>query len=642
MKVFLAFLISLICASVATAADNTFADKLDLKPLETVAVQHAQTVKTLDSFSRQTITSITGRSTLDGHSAIFTVFDISFRPEAYRERNLIKIKHVPLREDFRLLENISDAEKERIVKEGRISLTFWQKPEVQKLMMELQAQAVHKADAIQQLNAAASTLAALCRQQPDFPPAAVLSPSGKDPNDHKWHPLAEVVGNVPKLVESLKAQGMTPPPALAGYDGKGETFGGLIDAAFDMMNAWRDNDAASVNKQVAALAQLLPQVSPSTYPSPTVLKTEVVYNRLAKLTIPGAAFYFMAFVFFLMSARSGVNSLRLWGLRLFTIGLLVHTAGIAIRWWLVASQHGSWFDGIPIKNQFESVLMSAWFGAVVGYILEMRSSRGIYGAAASFVGWLSLILIFSAPFVAGRDIGGEIGQVAGVLMSFWLYIHVTMVTASYALIGMGFCLSAWWLVKYYADHGALSRRHAQQLDDDGARGFDVVVPAGATAGAMTGAGGPAMGGGAAALGFGRTLGMMLFLGGATGGPPVSSPQIKEHGRAAHGTSAKSESFLATLDACNLVVLQLAFWILGAGIICGAIWADQSWGRPWGWDPKETFALVTWIVYLIVVHVRVATVDKAWWTAVLSVIGFFVMLFNWIGVNFFLVGLHSYA
>jgi ABC-type transport system involved in cytochrome c biogenesis permease subunit len=101
-------------------------------------------------------------------------------------------------------------------------------------------------------------------------------------------------------------------------------------------------------------------------------------------------------------------------------------------------------------------------------------------------------------------------------------------------------------------------------------------------------------------------------------------------------------FLATLDLCNLVVLQLAFWVLGCGIITGAIWADQSWGRPWGWDPKETFALVTWIVYLIVVHVRVATEHKAWWTAVLSIIGFAIMLFNWIGVNFVLVGLHSYA
>ena len=91
-----------------------------------------------------------------------------------------------------------------------------------------------------------------------------------------------------------------------------------------------------------------------------------------------------------------------------------------------------------------------------------------------------------------------------------------------------------------------------------------------------------------------------------------------------------------------MILQLAFWVLGAGIVFGAVWADMSWGRPWGWDPKETFALVTWIVYLVVLHVRLVTPHKAWWTAVLAFVGFFVMLFNWIGVNFFFVGLHSYA
>jgi ABC-type transport system involved in cytochrome c biogenesis permease subunit len=70
----------------------------------------------------------------------------------------------------------------------------------------------------------------------------------------------------------------------------------------------------------------------------------------------------------------------------------------------------------------------------------------------------------------------------------------------------------------------------------------------------------------------------------------------------------------------------------------------SWGRPWGWDPKETFALITWIVYLIIVHVRFVTSGekRALVTSILSVIGFGVMMFNWIGVNFFLVGLHSYA
>ena len=138
----------------------------------------------------------------------------------------------------------------------------------------------------------------------------------------------------------------------------------------------------------------------------------------------------------------------------------------------------------------------------------------------------------------------------------------------------------------------------------------------------------------AALGFTSTLARMLFI-------PISSAKVEQR-TAKLPLDTMAVPFLATLDACNLVVLQLGFWILGVGIVFGTIWADQSWGRFWGWDPKETFALVTWIVYLIVVHVRVVTDDKAWWTAVLSIVGFFIMLFNWIGVNFFLVGLHSYA
>jgi cytochrome c-type biogenesis protein CcsB len=370
------------------------------------------------------------------------------------------------------------------------------------------------------------------------------------------------------------------------------------------------------------LAQTLPAITPERYPSPAKRSVEVVYNRLAKFTLPGAFFYFVAFVLFLLSARAGVENLRLWGLRLFLAGLFVHTLGIGIRWWLIAETHGNWFDGIPIKNQFESVLMSAWFGAVFGLILEMRRSRGIFGAAASFVGWLSLIAIFTAPLVFGREIGGEIGQVSGVLMSYWLYIHVTMMVASYALIAMGFCLASWWLISYYRYYGTLKRVPQRQLSSDAAPDDDVIAISG---------------GGAVTLGFASTLARMLFM-------PVraKAPAATKARKSETSDETRAKTFLATLDQCHLVIVQLAFWILGVGIILGAIWADESWGRPWGWDPKETFALITWIVYLIVVHVRVATEDKAWWTAVLSVIGFFVMLFNWIGVNFFLSGLHSYA
>jgi cytochrome c-type biogenesis protein CcsB len=624
MKRLLVVLVLLLSAASVRAAD-TFADKLDLTPLETISLQHRQTIKTFDSFARQMLTSITGRGSLDGKPAIYTIIDMAVNPSAYVDRNIIKIKNVPLRQDLQRLEIISTEEKQRIIKDGTVSLRFMFKPEVAQLMEELESQAVFKASAVGQARAAAGTMAAICRGFSNFPPAALIAPATGSPDDHKWKRLDEIAGNVQAYAESMKQSGQPAPAALPNYDSA--KLERLAQTVALLVDGWSKQNADAVNTQAKALAEQLPAVAPAQYPSELKRRVEVVYNRMMKLTLPASALYFFAFVCFLMSSRSGVGSLRLWGLRLFAVGLIVHTLGIGIRWWLVAGQHGNWFDGIPIKNQFESVMFSAWFGAVVGFILELwRRSNGIFGAAASFVGWLSLTAIFATPYVTGTDIGGEIGQVQGVLMSYWLYIHVTMVTASYALIGMAFLLSIRWLITYYRAYGTVRRLPSRQISSDA----DVdVLPSGVSSG------------GAIALSPWQTLARIFFFPvGGTGLQPVSSG--KRHGLKTHATEGLASSLLARLDACNLVVLQLAFWILGTGVILGAIWADQSWGRPWGWDPKETFALVTWIVYLIVVHVRVATENKAWWTAVLSIIGFFVMLFNWVGVNFFLVGLHSYA
>lgn len=101
--------------------------------------------------------------------------------------------------------------------------------------------------------------------------------------------------------------------------------------------------------------------------------------------------------------------------------------------------------------------------------------------------------------------------------------------------------------------------------------------------------------------------------------------------------------LADLDRAQMTILQLAFWTLGVGILLGAWWADHSWGRWWAFDPKETWALLTWIVYLIAIHVRFATGgNKALTTAWLSAGGFIVMLWTYFGVNLLLPGLHAYA
>jgi ABC-type transport system involved in cytochrome c biogenesis permease subunit len=122
--------------------------------------------------------------------------------------------------------------------------------------------------------------------------------------------------------------------------------------------------------------------------------------------------------------------------------------------------------------------------------------------------------------------------------------------------------------------------------------------------------------------------------GGGGGSPAS-----DGGR---GGRNEREGLARVLDGSTMLLLQLSFITLWSGIIMGAIWADHSWGRPWGWDPKEVFALNTWIIFLILVHVRLKVRDKQLWTAVLAIYGCSVMLFNWIVVNFFITGLHSYA
>jgi cytochrome c-type biogenesis protein CcsB len=106
--------------------------------------------------------------------------------------------------------------------------------------------------------------------------------------------------------------------------------------------------------------------------------------------------------------------------------------------------------------------------------------------------------------------------------------------------------------------------------------------------------------------------------------------------------APAASLGETLDGVTMLLTEVSFVMLWAGIVMGAIWADHSWGRPWGWDPKEVFALNTFIVFALLIHVRWKVRDKGMWTAVLAVAGAAVMLFNWIVINFVISGLHSYA
>lgn len=97
-----------------------------------------------------------------------------------------------------------------------------------------------------------------------------------------------------------------------------------------------------------------------------------------------------------------------------------------------------------------------------------------------------------------------------------------------------------------------------------------------------------------------------------------------------------------LDEVNYQMVLFGFLLLSLGIITGAVWANSAWGSYWSWDPKETWSLITWLIYAAVLHVRAVQGWRGKRVAWLSMIGFVSVLFTYFGVNFLLSGLHSYG
>lgn len=238
-------------------------------------------------------------------------------------------------------------------------------------------------------------------------------------------------------------------------------------------------------------------------------------------------------------------------------------------------------ERFAIQNQFESMTGVSLFAAIVGLALAAFKRQWLFGAATAAVGFMILITATQTA-IPGQSINRE----AAILnTSVLLKYHVTTVLFSYGLISLGMIVSVFYLVTHYFGRSADTA---------------VALAAGAV--------------------------------GASEAEVESAPPVTARAR-----------LLADLDKAQVTILQLAFWTLGVGILLGGWWADHSWGRWWGWDAKETWALVTWIIYLIVVHVRVgAARNKALTTAWLSVAGFIMMLWCYFGVNLLLAGLHSYA
>lgn len=100
--------------------------------------------------------------------------------------------------------------------------------------------------------------------------------------------------------------------------------------------------------------------------------------------------------------------------------------------------------------------------------------------------------------------------------------------------------------------------------------------------------------------------------------------------------------LEVLDEVNYRALTIGFPLLTIGIVTGAVWAEYAWGSYWSWDPKETWSLITWLLYAALLHQRLTIGWRGKKAAIMAIVGFGAVLFTFLGVNLLMEGLHTYA
>jgi cytochrome c-type biogenesis protein CcsB len=575
-------------------AKAAFARAVNLAPLRGLAVYHNGRVKVIDTLARETIGHITGRKTYQDfrprdngagstkvtYDPLFTLLDMTFDPGYYETRPFIAINYNPLRDAY-LDAMATDPQLGPVIAAAERRESYFRIGRVPPLVIE--------------------RYRAQVRQESNLEP--FVKDFGKSIDAVEL--FRHSVGNLLMVAPDSTGKEWDHLSVLAPDSPAGKALG-------DLARGWRSADAARVNTALASLAVELPKIHPDVYPD-FRRTVELAYNRSNAFEW-GYWLYAGSLVSLLLAFGTQRPWLRWTGITFLAAAAGIHLFGFAARCFIA--------ERFAIQNQFESMTGVSLFAAVFGLGLAVFKRQLIFGAAVAAVGFLVLITATQTG-IPGYTIERE----AAILnTSVLLKYHVTTVLLSYGLISLGFVVSLFYLWSHYANQWRGVRKAAAQGAPAPTKAkpglFPSPVPALAVA---TGSTEVAV---SAALGVG---------GGGSVGP--GGPAATDDRPATPGLAR----LLFDLDRAQMTVLQLAFWTLGVGILLGAWWADHSWGRWWAFDPKELWALVTWICYLVVVHMRFSAVkDKGLVTAWLSVIGFFTMLWCYFGVNLWLPGLHAYA
>jgi cytochrome c-type biogenesis protein CcsB len=297
------------------------------------------------------------------------------------------------------------------------------------------------------------------------------------------------------------------------------------------------------------------------------------------------------------------------------VGLTGNTAGILMRW------VGSYQLGIghaPFSNLYESLVFFAWVIVLIYLIIERKIGNRIIGAFTTPIACLVMSYASLKP-----GISSAIQPLIPALKSNWLIAHVITCFVGYAAFALAFGVSAMYLMKKGREVESVLWVQVVMII------IKILV-------LYT----------FAAL-FIRVLFIHSWTNAALIGIPISLVFYACVFVARFLPAEFKARFLdrfpepGVLDELGYQLILLGFLFLSVGIITGAVWANSAWGRYWGWDPKETWSLVTWFIYATLLHARLMRGWHGRRIAFMSMFGFAAVLFTYFGVNL-LEGLHSYG
>lgn len=246
-----------------------------------------------------------------------------------------------------------------------------------------------------------------------------------------------------------------------------------------------------------------------------------------------------------------------------------------------------WFSSgyFPISNLYESLIFLSSILLIIQKLLESRTQSKIFGII------LSPIVLFITSF-ADLTLPLEMQKATALvpsLQSNWLMMHVSLMLLSYGVLLLGSLLAIIFLVLY------IPKLRKEQVEKD--------------------------------LQFANLS---------------KKSMLAFYNLKSFNQYAPSKDFLTLLDVWSYKAISLGFPLLTIGIIAGAVWANEAWGSYWSWDPKETWALITWLVFAAYLHTRLIRGWSGQGPAILASFGFFFIWICYLGVNFLGQGLHSYG